>query len=153
LRRVFLEQLPQHRDEDVDRVGRQPLRVAKEGAFVRADGRVKRPVHLRATVNEVDERLRAHRKAEIFTISLARMPIRAARVLLPLVAALCAIGCAAAGSLFRQYEYEEDMYLALDGSAQLYVNSSLAALNALRGSSLSTDPSVAVDRSAVRAFF
>ncbi len=44
------------------------------------------------------------------------------------------IGCGAA-ALFRQYEYEEEMYLSLDGSATIYVNSSIPALNALRGSS------------------
>ena len=39
------------------------------------------------------------------------------------------------GGLFgRQYEYEEDLYLALDGSATLVVNASVPALVALRGS-------------------
>ena len=35
--------------------------------------------------------------------------------------------------VFRQYEYEEDIYLSLDGSATVYVNTSVAALDALRG--------------------
>jgi hypothetical protein len=55
--------------------------------------------------------------------------------------------------LFRQYEYEEEMYLSLDGSATIYVNSSMAALNALRGTSFSTDPAAGVDRAAVRDYF
>ena len=42
-------------------------------------------------------------------------------------------------NLFRQYEYEEDVYLSLDGSATVYVNGSLAALNALRGASFDPD--------------
>ena len=54
-------------------------------------------------------------------------------------------------SLFRQYEYEEDVYLSLDGSATVYVNSSLAALNALRGASF--DPNARVDTDAVGAYY
>src|SRR5215813_2257847 len=64
---------------------------------------------------------------------------------------LCS-GCSGAG-LFKQYEYEEDMYLSLDGSATLYVNSSIAALNALRGTRFDATPSTPVDRDAVRAYF
>lgn len=55
--------------------------------------------------------------------------------------------------LFAQYEYEEDMYLALDGSATVYVNSSLPALNVLRGASFDTNPATRVDRDGVNAFF
>lgn len=68
-----------------------------------------------------------------------------------LVAAL-SVACRG-GGLFRQYEYEEEMYLSLDGSATIYVNSSVAALNALRGTSFNADPSAAVDRAAVRDYF
>ena len=57
------------------------------------------------------------------------------------------------GGLFEQYEYEEEMYLALDGSATVYVNSSMAALDALRGATFDTSPNTAVDRNAVRTFF
>ncbi len=45
------------------------------------------------------------------------------------------------------------MYLSLDGSATLYVNSSIPALVALRGAVLDTDPGAAVDTAAVRAFY
>ena len=57
------------------------------------------------------------------------------------------------GNLFRQYEYEEEMYLSLDGSATVYVNSSIAALNALRGTSFDTEPRARIDRGAVQRFF
>jgi hypothetical protein len=57
------------------------------------------------------------------------------------------------GNLFKAYEYEEDMYLSLDGTATVYVNSSVAALNALRGTSFDTDPANAPDRDALRAYF
>ena len=43
--------------------------------------------------------------------------------------------------------------MSLDGSATVYVNSSLAALNALRGASFVTDPAVPVDRAEVREFY
>jgi hypothetical protein len=45
------------------------------------------------------------------------------------------------------------MYLSLDGSATLYVNSSLAALNALRGTAFDAAPAARVDRDAVRQYF
>jgi hypothetical protein len=58
-----------------------------------------------------------------------------------------------AGSLFKQYEYEEEMYLSLDGSATVYVNSSIAALNALRGTHFDTSPAARVDRDGIREYF
>lgn len=73
-----------------------------------------------------------------------------------LVAALAVVLLSAAcsgGSLFRSYEYEEEMYLALDGTATLYVNSSTAALNALRGTALPLDPSVAIDKATVAGIY
>ena len=45
------------------------------------------------------------------------------------------------------------MYLSLDGSATIYVNSSIAALNALRGTSFDTRPRARIDRDAVRQYF
>jgi hypothetical protein len=50
------------------------------------------------------------------------------------LAAAAAAGC---GAIFgRQYEYEEELYLGVDGSATVIVNASLAALEALRGLSV-----------------
>jgi hypothetical protein len=59
------------------------------------------------------------------------------------------------GGFFRQYEYEEEMFLSLDRSATIYVNSSVPALNALRGTSLDARPNARRDRiaAAVRAYF
>ena len=61
-------------------------------------------------------------------------------------------GTSGAG-LFRQYEYEEEVYLSLDGTATVYVNASLAALNALRGTSFATAPNAPLDRDGLRAYF
>ena len=73
------------------------------------------------------------------------------RISAVIVALLTMSACG--GGLFRQYEYEEEMYLALDGSATVYVNSSMAALNALRGTSFDTSPNARVDREAVSNYF
>jgi hypothetical protein len=52
----------------------------------------------------------------------------------------------------RQYEYEEDLTIDIDGSGTLTINASLAALNALRG--LDVDPlASSVDRERIRALY
>ena len=74
------------------------------------------------------------------------------RVAVLALAALAMAGCSG-GRLFRQYEYEEDVTLSLDGTATIYVNASVAALDALRGASFDSRPNARVDRDAVRKFF
>ena len=56
-------------------------------------------------------------------------------------------------SIFRQYEYEEEIYLKLDGSATVMINSSIAALIALRGLDEDPDPASRPDRDKIRAFY
>jgi len=52
----------------------------------------------------------------------------------------------------RQYEYEEDLTIDVDGSGTLTINASLAALNALRG--LDVEPlASSVDRDRIRALY
>ncbi len=53
----------------------------------------------------------------------------------------------------RKYEYEEEVFLALDGSAAVYVNASVPALVALRGLDLPLDPNARLDRMAVRDLY
>jgi hypothetical protein len=55
--------------------------------------------------------------------------------------------------LIRQYEYEEEIYLDLDGSATLVVNASIPALVALRGLPLDPAPRARIDRTALRRLF
>jgi len=74
--------------------------------------------------------------------------MRIGAVLLLLAAA---IGCGR--GFLRQYEYEEEVYLSLDGSATIYVNSSVPVLNALRGASFDARPNAPLDRAAVRELF
>jgi hypothetical protein len=68
-----------------------------------------------------------------------------------LVALVGAAGCR--NVLTREYEYEEDVYLALDGSATVYVNASVPALVALRRAPLPLDPKARLDRNDIRAFY
>jgi hypothetical protein len=68
-----------------------------------------------------------------------------------LVVAVAVAGC---GTLLpRQYEYEEELYLALDGSATMYVNASVPALVALRGLELDPGARARVDRTRLRALY
>jgi hypothetical protein len=78
---------------------------------------------------------------------------RVAAVLL--VAALVAgtTACSGGGLFGKEYEYEEDLTLSIDGSATLVVNASLPVLAVLRGLPVSTDANAAVDRDAVAALF
>jgi hypothetical protein len=78
----------------------------------------------------------------------------AERILRCVLCGLCILSSACGNtSLFRQYEYEEDLYLSLDGTATIYVNSSIAALNALRGTSFDASPATRVDTNAVRGYY
>jgi len=72
------------------------------------------------------------------------------------LAAACTLllgtGCSG-GGLARQYEYEEEVYLKLNGAAIVVVNASLPALAALRGLPLDASPTARVDRERVRQLF
>jgi len=77
------------------------------------------------------------------------------RAVLLFVLGITAAGAAACrgGILGRQYEYEEDLYLSLDGSATLVVNTSLPAVVALRGIDLDLDPATRLDLNRIRAAY
>jgi hypothetical protein len=88
------------------------------------------------------------------TISLPVMPAQRRGGVLVLLCLLVAIVTSACGGVLRKkYEYEEEMYLFLDGTATVNVNASVASLVALRGADLPVDPEARVDRRRVRAFF
>ena len=67
--------------------------------------------------------------------------------------ATIAISIDCSGVLSRKYEYEEEVYLALDGSATVYVNAAVPALVALRGVTLPLDPRAQLDRDVVANVF
>jgi len=62
-------------------------------------------------------------------------------------------GAACSNVVSRKYEYEEDVYLDLDGSATVYVNAAVPALVALRDAPLPLDPAARLDRNDVRAWY
>lgn len=70
-------------------------------------------------------------------------------ILLPLVVVLA--GCS--NPLGRQYEYEEQLYLGVDGSATLVIDSSIAALVALRNLPLDPSARTSVDRDQVMRLY
>ena len=63
------------------------------------------------------------------------------------------LSLACASVIARKYEYEEELFLSLDGSATLYVNASVPALVALRGFTLPLDPNARLDRLVVRDLY
>jgi hypothetical protein len=68
-----------------------------------------------------------------------------------LIVIIAVTGCQSVLSV--KYEYDEEVYLELDGSATIYVNASVPALVALRGAPLDVDPRARLDRNDVRAMF
>jgi hypothetical protein len=61
------------------------------------------------------------------------MPLGMFRAVLSFTALACALVTSGCGGLLKtQYEYEEELYLSLDGSATINVNASVASLVALR---------------------
>jgi hypothetical protein len=71
--------------------------------------------------------------------------------LLALAVSTAASACS--GAFKPDYEYEEELYLSIDGTATLNVYASTASLAALRGLPLDPDPRARVDADAVRAFY
>ena len=83
----------------------------------------------------------------------ARLTRRAALLLVVAGLTLAASAACSSGSLVKQYEYEEDIYLSVDGSATIYVNASIPALVNMRGLDLKTEPTARLDRARVRELF
>mgnify|MGYP001224259151 CR=1 FL=1 len=78
-----------------------------------------------------------------------RVPLLALAVLsFVLVVASCG-----RGGFGREYEYDEEIFLDLDGSATVVVNGSLYAFVALHGLAVNPDPGVRFDRAAFRALW
>lgn len=60
---------------------------------------------------------------------------------------------ACSNPLGRQYEYDEQTYLSVDGSATVVVNTSLPALVALRGAAIDSKVDGNVDRDSIRRLY
>lgn len=70
---------------------------------------------------------------------------------LVLIAVLASMACG--NVIARKYEYEEEVFLNLDGSATVYVNASVPALVSLRGLALPVDARARLDRRVVRDLY
>jgi hypothetical protein len=79
--------------------------------------------------------------------------IRVAAAVLAATLLTSLAACSGGGLFGKQYEYEEDLTLDIDGSATLVVNASLPALAALRGLPVPEDPSARPDADQIRALF
>jgi hypothetical protein len=77
--------------------------------------------------------------------------VRVVSLAIMLVIAGSTAGCG--GLLRERFEYEEEIYLSINGSAVVTVSASEAALVALRGIDLRTSMHARPDRAAIRAFF
>lgn len=75
------------------------------------------------------------------------------RIALALVLLSVLLVAACANVITRKYEYEEEIFLELDGSATVYVNASVPALVALRGFTLPLDPNARLDRMVIRDLY
>ena len=96
--------------------------------------------------------IRGMSSAPARSLVLPVTPLGVAAVLVVLVLSAAAAACG--GGLFgKVYEYEEDVYLSLDGSAELIINASIPALVTLRGLDLPLDPAARLDRDKVRSVY
>jgi hypothetical protein len=63
------------------------------------------------------------------------------------------LSAACSGLVPKRYEYDEELFLEIDGSARMHVNASIASLVALHGAELDPRPEARPDRGRVRALF
>lgn len=84
-----------------------------------------------------------------------RRPVPSCHAALAATLLLATVGASACrgGGLVKYYEYDEDIYLSVDGSATIYLNASVPALVNLRGMDLDTRPNANVDRAEIRRLF
>ena len=84
------------------------------------------------------------------SISFAAMRVRRSGAAVGVFLLAFAAGCS--NPLGRQYEYEEQIYLSVDGSATVIVDASIPAFVALRGAAFDPSMAAGVNRDQVRAW-
>ena len=130
------DELAQHRREAVDGVGGLAVGTG-EAAY-----RVIRAIHLRAAVDQ-EQRVGIGNRVRMYIIRWMRRS-RMRRSGRGRARALIAAACS--NPLGRQYEYEEQIYLRVDGAATVVIDASLPALVALRGVPLDVGRGARMDR-------
>jgi hypothetical protein len=96
-------------------------------------------------------RLDASGRERTRSISFASMRLCRSGAAVGLFLLAFSAGCS--NPLGRQYEYEEQIYLSVDGSATVVVDSSIPAFVALRGATFDPSMKTGVNRDQVRAWF
>jgi hypothetical protein len=85
------------------------------------------------------------------------VPVRARLLFFVMVAVAAGVACqgggAGGGGLVKQYEYEEETYLELDGTATVYINASLPALVSLRGLNLDLRPNARFEKNVIKKLY
>ena len=121
------------------------MRKTRAGVDIGWNGRGKSREKTSISFDEC-RRLRPDRPFPASRVS-SRLLLRSSRWLppVPLVAIKDLFG--------KVYEYEEDLYLSLDGSAELIVNASIPSLVNLRGLDLPLDQAAQLDRDAIRSAY
>lgn len=77
-----------------------------------------------------------------------------ARIIAAVLVLAAVVGSAGCGALFKKdYEYEEELYLAIDGTATVNVYASIESLVAFHGAPLDPSPDARPDRAAVRQMY
>jgi hypothetical protein len=84
---------------------------------------------------------------------VSRATCRRTAAVLALVISIIVSASCRGGRFITRYEYDEEIYLGLDGTATVYVNGSMAALVALRGLDLDVNPRARLDRGRIRAMY
>jgi hypothetical protein len=108
----------------------------------------------RSSWSRAQSRLLSGGMTRTFSISFEQMSLSLRAAALAMLIVTAAVAAACSGRLLgKQYEYEEDLHLSLDGSATLIVNASIPALVALRGLPLDPTPSSRLDIGKVRAAY
>jgi hypothetical protein len=88
----------------------------------------------------------------MYIIRIVRVrAVKPLALLVCLVVALSAVSCA--NPLAQQYEYDEQTYLAIDGSATVVISASVAALVSMRGLALDPAPQARISSDDVRRVF
>ena len=86
-------------------------------------------------------------------MALIHRRTRARAIAVALAAVLVASSGCGGGLFGKVYEYEEDLYISLDGTADVIVNASIPALAVLRGLDINFDSGARVDREQIRALY
>src|SRR5258706_10994213 len=111
---MLVDQLAKHRDEDVDRVGGLAGGVAQYPAVGRPDRRVKRAIHLRAAVDQIEKGLGGHclrgASDKFCTISPRMMRTWRGAALAAVAAGFLGSGCPPARAPFPPDAYGKAIY-------------------------------------------